>query len=120
VLKPGGHATLNLYHLGFTWRDLLRRIRTGRPKVILGGLWAIFNGCIFHCLGRTLRLPFSHHFYDSFQTYSSMSKILRRYGFAGPVIEAYSLNVNKAPVQAALALQSQATERLQSVDVQTL
>jgi ubiquinone/menaquinone biosynthesis C-methylase UbiE len=87
VLKPSAPAILNLHHVGFAWRDLLRRIRTGRPAAIAGGLWALFNGCVFHVFGRTLRLPFTRRFYDSFQTHSSMKRILRRHGFSDRVVD---------------------------------
>ena len=96
VLKPGGRASLNLHHFGFTWRDLLRRVRTGHPRAVIGGIWAILNGCIFHFFGRTFRLPFSRRFYDSFQTYSSMTRILRDHGFSGRVVEAYVIKAQKA------------------------
>lgn len=86
VLKPGGGATLYLHHFGLAWQDLLRRVRSGRPRAMIGGLWAIFNGFIFHFFGRTLRLPFSRRFYDSFQTYSGMTRILRQQGFSGRVV----------------------------------
>ena len=96
VLKPGGRATLNLHHFGFTWRDFLRRVRSGRPQAIIGGVWAIVNGCLFHFCGRTFRLPFSRRFYDSFQTYSGVSRILRKQGFSGRVVETYTIKAQKA------------------------
>lgn len=95
VLKPGGRAMLNLHHFEFAWRDFLRRVRDGRPKAMIGGLWAIANGFIFHFFGRTLRLPFSHRFYDSFQTYSSMKRMLHEQGFADPIVEAYVIEAKK-------------------------
>ena len=95
VLKPGGRAMLNLHHFEFAWRDFLRRVRGGRPKAMIGGLWAIANGFIFHFFGRTLRLPFSRRFYDSFQTYSSMKRILHEQGFADPIVEAYVIEATK-------------------------
>jgi ubiquinone/menaquinone biosynthesis C-methylase UbiE len=96
VLKLDGEAILNLHHFGFAWHDLLRRVRTGRPRAMIGGLWGIVNGCIFHWFGRTLRLPFSRHFYDSFQTYSGMTRILRREGFSGSVVQAYTIRAQKS------------------------
>jgi SAM-dependent methyltransferase len=95
VLKPEGRATLNLHQFGFAWRDFLRRVRSGHPQAIIGGLWAMVNGCIFHFFGRTLRFPFSRRFYDSFQTYSSMTRILHNHGFSGRVIEAYVIKTWK-------------------------
>ncbi|MGB2603159.1 MAG: class I SAM-dependent methyltransferase [Candidatus Sulfotelmatobacter sp.] len=96
VLKPGGCVSLNLHHFGFALRDLLRRMRGGHPRAIIGGLWAIFNGYIFHFFGLTLRQPFSRRFYDSFQTYSGMSRILRQQGFSGSVVEGYVIKAQKA------------------------
>jgi SAM-dependent methyltransferase len=95
VLKPEGRATLNLHQFGFVWRDFLRRVRSGRPQAIVGGFWAMVNGCIFHFFGRTFRFPFSRRFYDSFQTYSGMSRILRKHGFTGRVNEAYVIKTRK-------------------------
>ena len=96
VLKCDGRATLNLHHFGFAWRDLLRRVRSGRPRAMIGGVWAIINGSIFHCFGRTLRLPFSRRLYDSFQTYSSMTRILREQGFSGPITQTYTIHARKS------------------------
>ena len=95
VSKPGGQVTLNLHNFGFAWRDFLRRIRSGHPKAMVGGGWAIANGLIFHFFGRTLRLPFSKRFYDSFQTYSGMKRLLREQGFAGPVTDYYVIKAQK-------------------------
>ncbi|HKI25070.1 MAG TPA: class I SAM-dependent methyltransferase [Candidatus Sulfotelmatobacter sp.] len=95
VLKPDGRATLNLHQFGFAWRDFLRRLRSGHPKAAVGGLWAMLNGCVFHFFGRTLRLPFSRRFYDSFQSYSAMTRILRKHGFQGSVVEAYVIKAKK-------------------------
>ena len=95
VTKPGGQTILNLHHFEFAWRDLLRRVRSGHLRAIVGGVWAIANGFIFHFSGRTLRLPFSNHFYDSFQTYSGMKRILREHGFADRITEAYVIKAKK-------------------------
>jgi ubiquinone/menaquinone biosynthesis C-methylase UbiE len=94
VVRPGGHVQMNLHQFDFAWRDLLRRIRSGRPRAIVGGLWAIANGCIFHFLGRTLRLPTSRRFYDSFQTYTGVKRILQQQGFAG-IVETYVITAKK-------------------------
>jgi SAM-dependent methyltransferase len=94
VLKPGGEVKMNLHHFEFAWRDLLRRARTGRPRAMIGGLWAIANGFIFRFFGRTLRFPGSRHFYDSFQTYYGMKRILHQQGF-DRVGEAYIITAKK-------------------------
>jgi len=53
------------------------------------------NGCIFHFFGRTLRLPFTRRFYDSFQTYTSMRGLLMKEGFSDKVVEAYVIKAQK-------------------------
>jgi SAM-dependent methyltransferase len=96
VMKPGGEVKMNLHHLGFAWRDLIRRTRTGRSRAVVGGLWSIANGFIFHFFGRTFRLPGSKRFYDSFQTLSGMKRILHDQGF-DRVGEAYIIRAQKKP-----------------------
>jgi ubiquinone/menaquinone biosynthesis C-methylase UbiE len=100
VLKPGGRVSMNLHHFGFVCRDLMRRVRGGRPRAMIGGLWAIVNGIIFHFFGRTFRLPFSHRSYDSFQTLAGMRRILREQGFSSQVVEAYVIKAAKGGEEA--------------------
>jgi len=51
VLRPGGTITLQLHSLRFACADLLRRVRAGKPKAVVGGVWALFNGCVFWLSG---------------------------------------------------------------------
>ena len=95
VLTPSGRVRLNLHHFGFAWRDLLRRIRSGHPRAAIGGFWAIANGLIFHFFGRTLRLPFTRHGYESYQTYSAMKRLLRKEGIAGRTYDIYVIVAEK-------------------------
>lgn len=94
VTKAGGQVTLNLHNFGFAWRDVLRRVRSGRLRAMVGGLWSIANGLVFHVFGRTLRLPFSNRFYDSFQTYTGMRRILHKEDF-GEITAAYVIKARK-------------------------
>ena len=80
VLKPGGTIVLQLHSFRFACADLLRRVRTGKPKAIMGGLWALFNGYLFWLTGRVLDLPGSKHFHDSWQSVGSIRRALRRVG----------------------------------------
>ena len=96
VLKPEGRATLSFHHCGFAWRDLLRRIRSGHLRAMIGGVWALVNGCLFHLFGRTLRLPFSGRFYDSFQTFSRMERFLRANGFSGRIWDRYLISAHRS------------------------
>jgi len=80
VLRPGGTITLQLHSLRFACADLLRRVRAGKPKAVVGGVWALFNGCVFWLSGSVLDLPGSRRFHDSWQTVGSIRRALRRVG----------------------------------------
>lgn len=100
VTKPGGQVTLNLHSFGFAWRDFWSRIRSGSLRAIVGGGWAVANGLMFHFFGRTIRLPFSKHHYESFQTYSGMKRTLRKQGFDGLITAAYVMKTRKPATEA--------------------
>jgi hypothetical protein len=90
----GGDVRLSLHPPGFAWRDLLRRMRVG-TRATAGGLWSIVNGCFLLCFGQTWKMPFSRHFYDSFQTYGSMRRLLKKHGVAEELGEIYTLRAKK-------------------------
>lgn len=99
VLKPEGCISFNLHPFGYAWWDLMRRLRGGNLRSIMGGVWIIVNGFILHLFGKTYRLPFSRRCYDSFQTFSGVRRVLRKQGFHGGIFEWYTIKAYKSGAQ---------------------
>ncbi len=84
VTAPGGDLWLVLHSLDKTVRDLGESLRSGQWKRVLYRSYVLANGALLHVSGRLVSSPLGGH-YESFQTNASISRELRRAGFANIV-----------------------------------
>ncbi len=87
VTAPGGDLWLVLHSLDKTLRDLRASLLSGHWKRAAYRSYVLANGALFHVAGRLLPSPLDGH-YESFQTDVSISRELRRAGFADIAISA--------------------------------
>jgi ubiquinone/menaquinone biosynthesis C-methylase UbiE len=80
VLQPGGRFIASLHPLSFTLSELKRSVLTLYWRDIGYRVYVIVNGILLHCLGVGFRFPFGSKRFESFQTYHSISRALRRAG----------------------------------------
>ncbi len=84
VTAPGGELWLVLHSLDKTLRDLRASLRSGHWKRAAYRAYVLANGVLLHAAGRLVPSPLDGH-YESFQTDASISRELRRAGFANIV-----------------------------------
>ena len=81
VTAPGGDLWLVLHSLDKTLRDLRASLGSGHWKRAAYRAYVLANGALLHTAGRLIPSPLDGH-YESFQTNASISRELRRAGFA--------------------------------------
>lgn len=86
VLASGGHLWVTLQPLRITLDHLRQSLQSGHPKAALFQVYSLFNGLLFHLVGRMVRWPLSGGRYESFQTAQRISRSLRSAGFVDIVV----------------------------------
>lgn len=84
VTAPGGDLWLVLHSLDKTLRDLRASLSSRHWKRAAYRAYVLANGALLHSAGRLIPSPLDGH-YESFQTNASISRELRRAGFANIV-----------------------------------
>lgn len=80
VARPGARVWFSLHPLAMTWRELAAAVRETRIKDVVYRSYILFNGVLFHCLGRIVPFPGSGR-RESFQTARGMRRLLAASGF---------------------------------------
>lgn len=81
ALKPGGDVWFVLHPISMIVEKLISSLRHVKIKRVLGDLYVLGNGIVFHFSGKLFSLPISKR-YESYQTNRSITRVLRRFNFA--------------------------------------
>jgi SAM-dependent methyltransferase len=84
VLADNGTVWLTLHGVDYALKGFFRALRSLRAKALLFRTYVIVNGIVFHIGGRLFWLLDAKRMkrYESFQTIGSMTRALKRNGFA--------------------------------------
>jgi ubiquinone/menaquinone biosynthesis C-methylase UbiE len=86
VLKEGGRVWFTLHPFSMTLRHLERLVLKFRVRKIIFCIYVIANGIVFHLFGKLFAFPFRNR-YESFQTKSGITRVLKNIGFTNVAIQ---------------------------------
>ena len=81
VLKTGGDLWIVLHPFRMIMKEMVKNITNLKPRGALYQVYVLINGMTLHLFNKQFALPFRGGRYESFQTRSGITRILRATGF---------------------------------------
>jgi len=81
VLRPGGAIWLVLHRADFVLSGVAESVRNRKMKGLFFRFYVLANGMLLHLAGRNFRFPLNRMRCESFQTESSIRRLLLQAGF---------------------------------------
>ena len=81
VLKSGGDLWIVLHPFRMIMKEMVKNITNFNPRGALYQVYVLINGTTLHLFNKQFPFPFGGRGYESFQTGSGMTRILRATGF---------------------------------------